>query len=786
MFRKPSGSRNLQSLILPGFIIAFLIPEFLYAQRTEFSQDSAYAFLTVLVSEIGPRPMGSPAEQKAMEWATAKFREFGCQDAYIMPMAVAERVNTKSGIAIGVSKGKTNRIIIIGGHIDSSGPDVPGANDDGSGVACVLELARVLSKQQHQSTIMFCCWGGEEQGLRGSKYFVEHFDRLDSIDLMLQIDMADGASILEIDPDFGQINSPRWLTEAAYDVFFSELHSKGLVYPVASATLNSFAGGATGSDHDAFLEKGIPAIDFTSDVDYPIHTPQDNIESFQPSGLKRTGDLVLRLFERFDAGVPSRTTEQYMLIQLGAVPVFLPHWLLWTFVCGSVVVAVISTVVMRRRKLIVEAIPKVRWSTIKIILFTLTTQVLIWSSESLIGLIKGYRFPWVNNFTGFVLLGVLFGLIGLWLVLKWIGRLPLSADEFVFGWRAVLLLSFFTILTSLQAPELAVFFALALVFLSVAFYVRQPGARVLFWILSCLTLLRLVFFEELGLIQRIITENKIHTVSGLLGYEAVFPVLFTVLSLPFAFGLAAIYRASSVDLLWLKKFRSNFGLLIVVGLAMGVSVYLIVQDVYDARWFNNITVEQRYNLGADSSRIELRGSDNLNGTMMRAGFWEMKFIGRTNYHEFTSGQPAIVRWTALDRTIDSTRSAGNTITILRDVRLHSLLRPYTLTISYRSSLPFAVESRWAHGNSLRLGRESDSVKIFSWYSFPDTDLVLPVAFRLQKGQKVAERVEVIYDTLAHDLRLQREFTNIQYRTIVVAADTFSSDVHGLTTGGGSE
>ncbi|MEK9137238.1 MAG: M28 family peptidase, partial [Bacteroidota bacterium] len=132
-------------------------------RQTEFSQDSAMTYLKVLAKDIGPRTMGSPGEQRAMKFAVDKFREFGCQEAYIMPMLIAEGVNTSSGIAIGVLKGRTDRIIILGGHIDSSDPEVPGANDDGSGVACVVEAARVLAKMQHASTIMFCCWGGEER-----------------------------------------------------------------------------------------------------------------------------------------------------------------------------------------------------------------------------------------------------------------------------------------------------------------------------------------------------------------------------------------------------------------------------------------------------------------------------------------------------------------------------------------------------------------------------------------------------------------------------------------------
>ncbi len=88
--------------------------------------------------------MGSPAEQRALAFAASKFKDYGCDTSYILPMTVAGGINTKSGIAVGIARGRTGRIIVIGGHIDSAGPDIPGANDDGSGAACVMELARVL------------------------------------------------------------------------------------------------------------------------------------------------------------------------------------------------------------------------------------------------------------------------------------------------------------------------------------------------------------------------------------------------------------------------------------------------------------------------------------------------------------------------------------------------------------------------------------------------------------------------------------------------------------------
>lgn len=68
------------------------------------------------------------------------------------------------------------RLLVVGAHLDSRCSDIedstrpaPGANDDGSGVAAVLELARVLCRLQLRESILFCVFSGEEQGLFGSR-----------------------------------------------------------------------------------------------------------------------------------------------------------------------------------------------------------------------------------------------------------------------------------------------------------------------------------------------------------------------------------------------------------------------------------------------------------------------------------------------------------------------------------------------------------------------------------------------------------------------------------------
>ena len=82
---------------------------------------------------------------------------------------------------LGIQKGRApNRVVIVGGHIDSrvtdvmdANSDAPGANDDASGVALVLETARLLSKRQFDATIVYVAFSAEEQGLWGAELLAD-------------------------------------------------------------------------------------------------------------------------------------------------------------------------------------------------------------------------------------------------------------------------------------------------------------------------------------------------------------------------------------------------------------------------------------------------------------------------------------------------------------------------------------------------------------------------------------------------------------------------------------
>lgn len=127
----------------------------------------------------------------ARRWTQAQFEAIsrdcnGCLSVVTPSDTVtAARVPTPTEvvniIAIQRGTGDPNRVIIISGHIDSRVTDVmnftadaPGANDDASGVASVLEAARVLSKHRFDATLVFAVLSGEEQGLLGGKILADY------------------------------------------------------------------------------------------------------------------------------------------------------------------------------------------------------------------------------------------------------------------------------------------------------------------------------------------------------------------------------------------------------------------------------------------------------------------------------------------------------------------------------------------------------------------------------------------------------------------------------------
>jgi peptidase M28-like protein len=109
---------------------------------------------------------------------TVELQSYVQQPASRIPTAT--RITNVVATLHGTDPASADRVYIVGAHYDSRRTDVldavgeaPGADDDGSGVSAVLELARVMAAHPTEATIVFVAYAGEEQGLYGSTHFAE-------------------------------------------------------------------------------------------------------------------------------------------------------------------------------------------------------------------------------------------------------------------------------------------------------------------------------------------------------------------------------------------------------------------------------------------------------------------------------------------------------------------------------------------------------------------------------------------------------------------------------------
>jgi len=165
---------------------------------TEVKAENLEATVRKLVS-FGTRHTLSDAKSKtkgigaAQKWVQSEFEKYALESNgrlttkidYFTVKADGKRITADSrvGNVMAILEGNDptdDRVLIVSGHLDSRVSDVmntksdaPGANDDGSGVAAVMELAKIMSKRSFPVTIVFVAVTGEEQGLYGARHLAE-------------------------------------------------------------------------------------------------------------------------------------------------------------------------------------------------------------------------------------------------------------------------------------------------------------------------------------------------------------------------------------------------------------------------------------------------------------------------------------------------------------------------------------------------------------------------------------------------------------------------------------
>jgi Zn-dependent M28 family amino/carboxypeptidase len=180
--------------------------------------------------------------------------------------------------------------------IDPDGTIYNGANDNASGVAVVLEIARLWQAQgfQPKRSVLFVAWDAEEKRVVGATHYVENpIYPLDHTAAVNNLDMAGIGDQLVI---FGPEPIASQLGASAEVLGFTPI--------IDPATASG------GSDEIPFIEAGIPAGGYTAypvnDVDLAYHLPDDDAHNVQPETLWKIGACSAHFLATWTGGGPTK------------------------------------------------------------------------------------------------------------------------------------------------------------------------------------------------------------------------------------------------------------------------------------------------------------------------------------------------------------------------------------------------------------------------------------------------------------------------------------------------
>jgi succinate dehydrogenase flavin-adding protein (antitoxin of CptAB toxin-antitoxin module) len=218
-------------------------------------------------------------ENKAASCIKMKMEDYGLETHFQNFSFITTGENTDGTVwvntsnVVGIRKGNSDQIIIIGAHYDTVSPENPGADDNAGGVAVMLELARAFQGQSFNRTIYFISYSGEEFGLLGSKYWLKENDVLkDDIVAVINLDcVAMGDKLLLYSPD-------QWLL----DIFPQKAN-------LAKVEGDSFPG----SDEWRFWEENLPAVRLNDFGNHTIwDTPQDTTDRLNYSLAGESAGII--------------------------------------------------------------------------------------------------------------------------------------------------------------------------------------------------------------------------------------------------------------------------------------------------------------------------------------------------------------------------------------------------------------------------------------------------------------------------------------------------------------
>lgn len=260
------------------------------------------------------RMAGSKHEARAANYIADHFLDFGLEpggeeDIYFQmftmngPMVQAmELENYLARNVIGIIPGSSeiDKYIVVGAHFDSQGKGGiislksdtasvihPGADDNASGTAGLLELAHYFSENRPERTFVFIAFSGEELGLLGSRYFVANSTLPDGeILAMVNLDMIGRM-------DDNELSIMGTGTASGWPNLIEQSN-------IDSLKINQISSGRGASDHTSFYEQDIPVLHYFTGTHSDYHRPGDTAGKINNEGTAKVVSHVKGLLKKLD------------------------------------------------------------------------------------------------------------------------------------------------------------------------------------------------------------------------------------------------------------------------------------------------------------------------------------------------------------------------------------------------------------------------------------------------------------------------------------------------------
>jgi hypothetical protein len=303
---------------LPLFVIALVVGSCDGPPSDEELFTSLKKDVYFLASDdLGGRAIGTTGEQKAAEYLAQEFEKLGLTpmgtEGFFQEFTVSKPNNPHEEAVIGTDGAgvtgrnvvafldkKAEKTIVIGAHFDHLGMGGQGslhrgdsaihngADDNASGTAALLALAKIFKYETLKSNILFIAFSGEENGLWGSNYFVKNptID-LKSVNYMINMDMV------------GRLNPEKSLavhgvgTSPSFPPVLDPINADSLKLVPSES-------GVGPSDHTSFYLQDLPVLHFFTGQHADYHKPSDDADKINYEGLVQVVRYISRLIAGLD------------------------------------------------------------------------------------------------------------------------------------------------------------------------------------------------------------------------------------------------------------------------------------------------------------------------------------------------------------------------------------------------------------------------------------------------------------------------------------------------------